>query len=85
MTLSDSLYPSTIKATFSNITVILLSQPMVKVNSGPPDFTTPIVTLITIDLGTTYDLVFPTIKDPDGDLYTINIAGLNAIRSFAEY
>ena len=85
MTLSDSLYPSTIKANYANITVLVLSKPMVKVNSAPPYFSTPLDSIITIILGRTYELIFPTIIDPDGDLYTVNIVGLNSISSFAEY
>lgn len=85
MTLSDSLYPSIIEATYANITVLVLSKPMVKVNSGPPYFSTPLDSLITIILGRTYELIFPTIIDPDGDLYSVNIVGFNTIASFAEY
>lgn len=64
---------------------MLLSFPTVKINSGAPYFTTPIDSLITIDLGTIYELTFPTIKDPDSDLYSLNILGLNSIASFSEY
>ena len=64
---------------------MLLSQPIVKVNSGPPYFFTPLDSLITINLGTTYELIFPSIKDPDEDLYSLSVVGLNSISSFAEY
>lgn len=78
VSLTDAKYPSTIGATFENVTILILSQPVVQVNSGPPYFSTPLVSTITVELNSIYELVWPEVKDPDiaDKTYTMSVKGL---------
>jgi hypothetical protein len=86
VTLSDTAYPSNISASFANLTILILSQPSVQVNTGPPYFATPLISTVTVELNTIYEIVWPEIKDPDitDTKYTMSMTGLSSIASFGE-
>ncbi len=84
MTLADSLYPSTIKATFANITVLMLAQPPIKINTGPPYFITPLLSSVTVEVGASFEVLWPDVKDPDGDAHTRTVSGMGSIATFSE-
>ncbi|TNV87082.1 hypothetical protein FGO68_gene13710 [Halteria grandinella] len=54
------------------------------INSGPPDFITPLTTSLTIEEGKSEQFKFPQIKDPDGDQFECQV-NLGNAASFVTY
>jgi hypothetical protein len=72
-TISDSFY----------LTVVFSSQPLVKVNSGPPIFDgLDSIAPIDLTLGDVYTLELPKIVDPDGDAYKLTIENFPKVIGF---
>jgi hypothetical protein len=59
--------------------------PEVTVNTSPPYFNTPLLTILNVRVGETLTLSLPGITDPDGDQTSIKIKNMNSLATLLSF